>query len=64
MLALAWLNTEMYHKAAELLRTTRSASPIRRCNMHTAWRSSAAIEPQKPRAIFARLLAEHGDPPN
>jgi tetratricopeptide (TPR) repeat protein len=61
MLAMAWLNTEAYDKAAELLRDDpeRAANP----SLQFAYglslvRSNRAAEGE---AIFASLLAQHGD---
>jgi tetratricopeptide (TPR) repeat protein len=61
MLALAWLNTEKYDKAAELLRDDpgREADPSLQYAYGLALvRSDQAAEAE---AVFARLIARHGD---
>jgi tetratricopeptide (TPR) repeat protein len=63
MLAMTWLNTEKYDKAAELLRDDpgRSADPSLEYAYGLALvRSGHATEAQ---AIFSRLLARHGESP-
>jgi tetratricopeptide (TPR) repeat protein len=61
MLALAWVNTEAYNKAAELLRDDpeRSRNPSLEYTYGLALvRSDHAAEAQQ---VFSRLLREHGD---
>lgn len=63
MLALSWLNTESYEKAAELLRDdpARESNPSLQYAYGLALvRSQRAAEAQ---AVFSRLLAAHGDSP-
>ena len=63
MLALAYLNTEAYGKAVELLRDDprRGADPSLQYAYGLALVRAARAE--EAEAVFARLLAEHGDTP-